>query len=75
MFDPLGIVVRDLRMASAFYGAVLAPLGSPYIQIGDAGDENVIHPHQTIVVKLSFESTSSAPITYSTRVLPVTPVP
>jgi catechol 2,3-dioxygenase-like lactoylglutathione lyase family enzyme len=27
MFDHLGIVVRDLRMASAFYGAVLAPLG------------------------------------------------
>jgi catechol 2,3-dioxygenase-like lactoylglutathione lyase family enzyme len=27
MFDHLGIVVRDLRVASAFYGAVLAPLG------------------------------------------------
>ena len=54
---------------------VLTPLGSPYIQIGDAGDDNVIHPHQTIVVKLSFESASSTPITYSTRVLPVTPAP
>jgi hypothetical protein len=54
---------------------VLAPLGSPYIQIGDAGDDNVIHPHQTIVVKLSFLETSDAPITYSTRVLPVVPTP
>ena len=27
MFDHLGIVFRDLRMASAFYRAVLAPLG------------------------------------------------
>jgi len=50
-------------------------LGSPYVQIGDAGDDNVIHPHQTIVVTLSFETAGSAPITYSTRVLPVTPVP
>jgi phosphatidylinositol-3-phosphatase len=66
-----GVTVDD----AAGTTSVLAPLGSPYIQIGDAGDENVIHPHQTIVVKLSFESTSSAPITYSTRVLPVTPVP
>lgn len=27
MFDHLGIVFRDLRMAGAFYRAVLAPLG------------------------------------------------
>jgi catechol 2,3-dioxygenase-like lactoylglutathione lyase family enzyme len=27
MFDHVGIVFRDLRMASAFYRAVLAPLG------------------------------------------------
>ena len=27
MFDHLGVVVRDLRIAGAFYGAVLEPLG------------------------------------------------
>lgn len=54
---------------------VLAPVGSPYVQIGDASDDNVIHPHQTIVVKLDFLDATSAPINYSTRVLPVTPTP
>jgi hypothetical protein len=77
---PLYLVLDNLSAGVSVDGAdgatsVLAPLGSPYIQIGDAGDDNVIHPHQTIVVKLNFLSASSAPIRYTTRVLPVTPTP
>jgi len=77
---PLYLVLDNLSPGVSVDGAdgttsVLAPLGSPYLQIGDAGDDNVIHPHQTIVVKLNFLSTSSGPIDYTTRVLPVTPTP
>lgn len=77
---PLYLVLDNLGTGVSVDNAdgttsVLAPLGSPYVQIGDAGDDNVIHPHQTIVVKLSFESATSGPITYSTRVLPVLPTP
>jgi hypothetical protein len=77
---PLYLALDNLSAGVSVDGAdgttsVLAPLGSPYVQIGDAGDANVIHPHQTIVVKLSFLSTSNAPISYTTRVLPVFPTP
>lgn len=77
---PLYLVLDNLSAGVSVDGAdgatsVLAPLGSSYIQIGDAGDDNVIHPHQTIVVKLSFQSAGNGPITYTTRVLPVTPTP
>ena len=77
---PLYLVLDNLSSGVSVVGAegttsVLAPLGSPYIQIGDAGDDNVIHPHQTRVVKLNFLSTTSDPIVYTTRVLPVTPTP
>jgi phosphatidylinositol-3-phosphatase len=77
---PLYLVLDNLSANGTLDGAdgtttVLAPLGSPYIQIGDAGDDDVIHPHQTKVVKLKFVDTTSAPITYATRLLPVVPTP
>lgn len=57
--------------------SVLAPLGSPYIQIGDGdGDNNdVLRPHQTRPITLQFHDTTHAPITFDTRVLPVVPAP
>lgn len=57
--------------------SVLAPLGSPYIQIGDGDDDNndVLRPHQTRPMMLKFQDTTHAPITFDTRVLPVVPTP
>jgi hypothetical protein len=77
---PLFLVLDNLSANGTLVGAdgtttVLAPLGSPYVQIGDAGDDNVIHPHQTKVVRLNFTDTTSAPVTYTTRLLPVLPAP
>jgi hypothetical protein len=77
---PLYLVLDNLSANGTLVDAdgtttVLAPLGSPYVQIGDAGDDNVIHPHQTKVVRLNFTDTTSAPITYTTRLLPVVPTP
>jgi hypothetical protein len=77
---PLYLVLDNLSANGALVDAdgtttVLAPLGSPYVQIGEAGDDNVIHPHQTKVVKLQFLDTTSAPVTYTTRLLPVVPTP
>jgi hypothetical protein len=77
---PLYLVLDNLSANGSLVGAdgtttVLAPLGSPYLQIGDAGDDNVIHPHQTRVVRLDFTDTTSAPVTYTTRLLPVFPTP
>src|SRR4051812_42558674 len=61
---PLYMVLDNLSVNGSLNDAdgvttVLAPLGSPYVQIGDAGDDNVIHPHQTIVVRLNFTDTTS----------------
>ena len=77
---PLYLVLDNLSANGSLVNGdgtttVLAPVGSPYVQIGDAGDDNVIHPHQTKVVRLEFTDTTSAPITYSTRLLPVIPAP
>jgi len=57
--------------------SVLAPLGSPYIEVGDDDNDrdDVLRPHQTKVVILKFEDSTHAPITYDTRVLPVVPAP
>lgn len=57
--------------------SVLAPLGSPYIQVqdGDNDADDVLRPHQTKLVILKFQDSTRAPITYNTRVLPVVPTP
>jgi phosphatidylinositol-3-phosphatase len=77
---PLYLVLDNLSANGSLVDAdgtttVLAPLGNPYVQIGDAGDDNVIHPHQTKVVRLDFTDTTSSPVTYTTRLLPVVPTP
>jgi hypothetical protein len=57
--------------------SVLAPLGSPYIQVpaGDEDADDVLRPRETKFVILKFEDSTRAPITYDTRVLPVVPAP
>ncbi len=53
--------------------AVLAPLGSPYVQVNLDG--NTLAPGDSAVAQLDFTDVTLQPISYTTRVLPVTPVP
>jgi hypothetical protein len=53
--------------------SVLAPLGSPYVQVNLDG--NSLAPGDSAVVQLDFADPSLQPIGYTTRVLPVTPTP
>lgn len=59
--------------------AVLAPLGSPYVQVrigdGDNDSDDVLRPHETATAVLEFLDPSNATITYDARVLNVTPAP
>jgi hypothetical protein len=54
--------------------AVLAPLGSPYVSVPVGGD-GILHPHEVKTVHLDFFNPSGDPITYTARVLDVTPAP
>ena len=55
---------------------ILAPIGSPFVQVpigGFGGD--VLFPHQTAIVNLTFQEPTSGSITYTARALNVTPAP
>jgi hypothetical protein len=55
---------------------ILAPIGSPFVQVpigGFGGD--VLFPHQTAIVNLTFQDPTSGAITYTARALNVTPAP
>jgi phosphatidylinositol-3-phosphatase len=55
---------------------VLAPLGSPYVAVSAGGlGEGVLLPHQSTSVELQFLDPAAAAITYTPRVLNVTPAP
>lgn len=54
--------------------ALLAPIGSPYVSVL-LGENGVLRPHQSQTVKLQFLDPSNAPITYTARLLNVTPAP
>jgi len=56
---------------------VLAPLGSPYVevQLDGFGKDNVLRPNETKAVTLNFLDPGAGPITYDARVLNVTPAP
>lgn len=58
--------------------AILPPLGSPYVKVrlsdGD-DDRDVLRPHESKTVELEFLDPSDATITYTSRVLNVTPAP
>lgn len=53
--------------------AVLAPLGSPYVEVNLDG--STLAPGDSTAVELEFSDPTLQPISYTTRVLPVTPVP
>jgi hypothetical protein len=59
--------------------SVLAPLGSPAIQVNGGGhgdrDDNVLRPNQSEKITLEYLDPSAAPITYNARVLNVVPAP
>lgn len=80
--SPMYLILDNLSANGTLSNAegttsVLAPLGSPYILVGDGdGDwRDVLRPHQTKLVFLEFKDTTRAPITFSTRLLPVDPAP
>lgn len=55
---------------------VLVPLGSPYVRVPVHGfDGDVLLPHQTVQVSLQFADPGASAISYSARVLNVTPAP
>lgn len=75
---PLFLVLDNLAGATLANAdgttAVLAPLGSPFVGVSP-GDDGVLRPHESKTVKLQFQGPGNAPITYSARVLNVTPAP
>lgn len=75
---PLFLVLDNLSSNATLENAtgttaVLAPLGSPYVLVNLDG--NSLAPTESAVVQLDFSDPTLQPITYTTRVLPVTPAP
>jgi hypothetical protein len=54
--------------------ALLQPLGSPFVRVS-LGEDGVLHPNETQTLKLQFLDPSNSAISYSARVLNVTPAP
>jgi hypothetical protein len=54
--------------------AVLAPLGSPFVNVRASGNE-YLPPHASVNVTLEFSNSTGAAITYTGRVLDVVPAP
>jgi hypothetical protein len=76
---PLWLVLDDLSPGATLLNsdgtsAVLAPLGSPYVNI-DVGGDGILPPNETKIVLLEFLDPSGGAIEYTTRVLDVTPTP
>lgn len=67
---PTGVSLLNQNGATS----VLAPLGSPFVTVKLGGD-NVLQPHESKTVRLEFANPGGVAITYSTRVLTVTPQP
>jgi len=77
--EPLWLVLDNLSTNATLSDAdgttaVLAPLGSPYVNVPVGGD-GILHPHEVKTVHLEFFNPSGDPITYGARVLDVTPAP
>jgi len=68
-----------LENSGGLMTANLAPLGSPYARVAvrdnDGDSDDVLRPHQSVTVNLEFLNPTGAPITYTPRVLSVTPQP
>ena len=76
---PLWLVLDNLSPNATLLNAdgtsaVLAPLGSPYVQVNVGGD-SILRPHETKTVLLEFLDQTSGAIDYTTRVLDVVPTP
>ncbi len=81
---PLFLVLDDLSANATLLNSdgatgVLAPLGSPYVRVHSDGhghdQDDVLRPHETATVTLEFLDPSGDAISYSARVLNVTPAP
>jgi hypothetical protein len=77
--EPLWLVLDNLSASATLSNAdgttaVLAPLGSPYVSVPVGGD-GLLAPNEVKTVHLEFLNSSGDPITYSPRVLDVTPAP
>lgn len=75
---PLYLVLDNLSSNATLVNAagttaVLAPLGSPYVLVNLDG--NSLAPGDSAVAELNFSDPTLQPISYTTRILPVTPVP
>jgi hypothetical protein len=80
--NPIFLALDNLSSNATLVNAqgttsVLAPLGSPYVQLRDGDDDrdDVLRPHETKIAILEFKNSTRARITYDTRVLPVIPTP
>jgi phosphatidylinositol-3-phosphatase len=77
IFLALDSLTADVTLANSDgQTQVLAPLGSSYVAIRPGGlGEGALMPHQSTSVELQFIDPSAAAITYTPRVLNVTPAP
>jgi hypothetical protein len=77
---PLWLVLDNLSPNAALLNqdgttSVLAPLGSPFVNIQTGEEDEVLAPYETRIVRLQFADPSGTPITYDSRVLNVIPAP
>lgn len=77
---PLWLALDDLTpgvtlLNSAGHTQLLAPLGSPYVAVDIFGFGPVLEPHQSANVILEFQDPGDGAISYTGRVLNVTPAP
>ncbi len=76
---PLWLMLDNLSINATLLNAdgttaVLAPLGSPYVNVPVGGD-GILRPHETKTVKLEFLDPSGSAINYDTGVFDVIPTP
>jgi len=74
IFLALDDLTAGVTLANSEGGTqVLAPLGSPYVSV--SAGEGVLLPNQSTIVNLQFVDPAAAAISYTPRVLNVTPAP
>lgn len=76
---PLWLLLDDLTPNAALLNSdgtsgVLAPLGSPFVNV-PAGGDDVLRPHEAKSVVLELQDQGGGDINYTPRVLSVTPAP
>ncbi|HEX3628544.1 MAG TPA: hypothetical protein VH280_24305 [Verrucomicrobiae bacterium] len=80
VMGPIFLALDDLTagvtLANSEGGTqVIAPLSSPYVRVIGGLGEGVLRPHQSTSVELQFIDPAAAAISYTPRVLNVTPAP